>query len=162
VGVKGEIVSKFLRKLWARIRNVGESIGFFFLGFGLLVLFTHFALILLDLQFRGDFLLSVWLGLFSVGVGFIAIGMMAKSDKRYTELLERLDKSVARLPTLFKNDVLTPSGQQLAEETRGRQSKEAAQRRLDEDTKRVGYVRGEIFQLKDGSWAIAWGGKYPL
>ena len=41
-------------------------------------------------------------------------------------------------------------------------SKEAAQKRLDEDTKKVGYKRGEIYQLEDGSWGIHWGGKYPL
>ena len=41
-------------------------------------------------------------------------------------------------------------------------SKAAAQKRLDEDTKRVGYVRGELYQLEDGSWGIHWGGKYPL
>jgi len=41
-------------------------------------------------------------------------------------------------------------------------SKAAAQKRLDEDTKRVGYVRGETYQLEDSSWGIHWGGKYPL
>ncbi len=41
-------------------------------------------------------------------------------------------------------------------------SRAAAQRRLDEDTKRVGYVRGEIYQLEDGNWGIHWGGEYPL
>jgi len=43
-----------------------------------------------------------------------------------------------------------------------KKSKEATQKRLDEDTRKVGYVRGEIFQLEDGSWGIAWGGKHPL
>ncbi len=41
-------------------------------------------------------------------------------------------------------------------------SKVAAQKRLDEDTKRVGYVRGELYLVKDGNWGIHWGGKYPL
>ena len=41
-------------------------------------------------------------------------------------------------------------------------SKEKAQARLDADTKKVGFVRGEIFEKEDGSWAIHWGGKYPL
>jgi len=41
-------------------------------------------------------------------------------------------------------------------------SKEAVQKRLDEDTKNVGYQRGEIFKTSDGGWAIHWGGKYPL
>lgn len=41
-------------------------------------------------------------------------------------------------------------------------SKEGAQARLDADTTKVGYVRGEIYQVKDGSWAIHWGDKHPL
>lgn len=41
-------------------------------------------------------------------------------------------------------------------------SKAAAQKRLNKDTRRVGYVRGEVYQLEDGSWGIRWGGKYPL
>jgi len=35
-------------------------------------------------------------------------------------------------------------------------SRKRAQERLDEDTKRVGYKRGELFQLPNGGWAIAW------
>lgn len=42
------------------------------------------------------------------------------------------------------------------------QTKEEAQKRLDEDTKKVGFIRGEIYQLDDSSWGIHWGGKYPL
>jgi len=41
-------------------------------------------------------------------------------------------------------------------------SKERAQRRLDEDTKKVGFRRGEISQNSDGLWIVHWGGKYPL
>ena len=41
-------------------------------------------------------------------------------------------------------------------------SKIAAQRRVDEDKKRVGYVRGEIYQIEDGKWGVNWGGKYRL
>ncbi len=37
------------------------------------------------------------------------------------------------------------------------QSRQRAQKRLDEDTKRVGYQRGKLFQVPDsGKWAIAW------
>jgi len=139
-------MSKFLKELWTKIQNNGKTIGFLFLILGVCVLLTQFALILSDSQNESD-LLGVWLGLFSAGLGFIAIGMAAKSDERHTELLERLDKNIARLPTLLKNDVLTPSGQLLAKEMLGKQSKDAAQKRLDEDTQRVGYVRGEIYQL---------------
>jgi hypothetical protein len=38
-------------------------------------------------------------------------------------------------------------------------SKEEAQKRLDEDTRKVGFVRGEVYQVDDGTWGIAWGGK---
>lgn len=41
-------------------------------------------------------------------------------------------------------------------------SKVATQKRLDEDTKKVGYVRGEIYEMDDGKWGIHWGGEYPL
>lgn len=36
------------------------------------------------------------------------------------------------------------------------QSKQKARKRLEEDTKRVGYERGKLFQLDNGKWAIAW------
>ena len=42
------------------------------------------------------------------------------------------------------------------------QTKEDAQKRLDEDTRKVGHPRGELYPLEDGGWGIAWGGKYPL
>ncbi len=154
-------MSKFLKKLWARIQDIGQTIGFVFIILGVLVLFTQFALVWSGLLTEGG-LLGAALGLLSVGLGFTAIGMTAKSDKRHTELLKSLDKNIARLPTLLKNDVLTPSGQLLAKEMLNEQSKNASQKRLDEDTQRVGYVRGEIYQLEDGSWGIHWGGKYPL
>lgn len=35
-------------------------------------------------------------------------------------------------------------------------SKRKAQKRLDEDTKKVGYQRGELYQLTDGSYGIKW------
>lgn len=156
-----------------RIKNLGEGIGVFFLILGVLVLFTYIAFSL-TIRRETD-LLGISLGLLSVGLGFIAIGLSAKSDKKHTELLEKLGTDVERLPTLFKNDILTITGQQLAESVivkEGRrgyadvigrfvlkteeQSKEAAQKRLDEDTKKVGYVRGELYQTKDGNWAINW------
>ena len=36
------------------------------------------------------------------------------------------------------------------------QSKQKAQKRLEEDTKRVGYQRGKLYQLDNGKWAISW------
>ena len=41
-----------------------------------------------------------------------------------------------------------------------------AQQRIDEDTKEVGYQRGKLFLLKDGSYGVAWevnvGGKITI
>jgi uncharacterized protein YlaN (UPF0358 family) len=160
----------FFESLWTQFKNRGEILGLF------LFLVPGFVL----LVFRNN-LAEVWLGFLAVGLGLVAIGMAAKADKRHTELLERLNISVERFPTLIKTDLLTVSGQQLAEEflvkqgerryvdvaTRfelitEEQSKEEAQKRLDADTEKVGYVRGELYKRDDGSWAIHWGGKYPL
>jgi len=149
------------RHWWNDVKERGESIGGAFFILGILVLFTIFALVLVDIVSE-IWLLGISLGLISVGLGFIAIGVAAKSDRKHTELLERLDENVARLPSMIRGDFITPSEEQVVKEIPIKQSKMAAQRRLDEDTKRVGYVRGEIFQLEDGGWAINWGGKYRL
>lgn len=159
------VIPRFLRRggwLWREIKNRGENIGFPFLFLGVLCLLTEFLLVVLGNLRTESWLLGASLGLISVGLGFVAVGTGAKSDKRHTELLERLDRNVARLPVVLRGDILTPSGQLLAKEMISEQSKEAAQKRLDEDMKIVGYIRGEIYQLEDGSWAIHWGGKYPL
>jgi len=159
-------------KVWGEIKSRGEYIGLVFFVLGLAVLLVQFGLVLYGLRTETG-LLAASLGLLSVGLGFIAIGMSTKSDKRYTDLLDKLNRNVANLPQMLKGDSLTPFGQQMADEAKQRisqeekikrneQSKIAAQKRLDEDTKKVGFVRGELYQTKDGSWAIAWGGKYPL
>ncbi len=36
------------------------------------------------------------------------------------------------------------------------QSRQKALKRLEEDTKLVGYQRGKLFQTKNGKWAISW------
>jgi tetrahydromethanopterin S-methyltransferase subunit G len=154
-------MSDFLKKQFHEMKDRGEDIGIIFFLLGFLLLVILFILLLLGKRSEIGFV-SIVIGLMSFGLGFAAIGISAKTDKRHTELLERLDRNITLLPTLFKNDILTPPGQMLAKEMLGKQSKEAAQKRLDEDTKRVGFVRGEIYQLEDGSWAIHWGGKYPL
>ena len=171
-------MSKFLKELWTNIQNNGETIGFVFLILGVLVLVIQFALILLDSQNESD-LLGVWLGLFSVGLGLIAIGMAAKSDKRYTEILNKINTNVVEVLGNFEreqdiieqpigNVIVKPPPAALVVEAFPpeviveKKSKEAAQKRLDEDTLRVGFVRGEIYQLENGSWGIHWGGKYPL
>jgi len=102
--------------------------------------------------------LGVALGLLSVGLGASAAGMSIKSNRRYTDLLTTLDTKVTDLPRMFSEDILTAFGHQTVKA----QSKASAQKRLDEDTKRVGYVRGKVYQTKDGNWGVAWGGEYPL
>jgi len=152
-------------KLWHQIKTRGEDIGiaYFILGFSTMILFAGliFAHISIEASLL-DRVLFIGLALISVGLGFTSVGISTNSDKRQAELLARLDKNIGELPLLFKGDVLTPSGHKAVKELRGKQSKEVAQKRLDEDTRKVGYVRGELFQNEDDSWSIHWGGKYPL
>lgn len=152
-------------KLWDEFKNRGESIGRVFLIVGLVVLSVQFVLVICGLRTETG-LLGASLGLLSVGLGFIAMGMSRKADRNYTNLLNEINKKVTDLPRLLKGDTLTPYGQQVAAETEREaqieRSKVEAQKRLDEDTERVGYVRGELKKNDDGTWSIAWGGKYPL
>ena len=147
-------------KFWNLIREGAGPLGVITFLLGLLTLIVAFFLAIfnnLSIEIVG-----LMLGLFSVGLGFIAIDRSFKSDSKYTILLEQVKHGVINLPTLFKNDVLSPSGQLAVEMQVANEGKEAAQNRLDDDTKKVGYVRGELYQLPDGSWGIHWGGKYPL
>jgi len=128
-------------------------------------------------------LLGISLALFSVGLGLIAVGISAKSDIRYTEILSRIDANLIKAlefykpsedrlefpPGLSKDVVIRPAPASARASVAGptvkvtpELSKAQAQARLDADTKKVGYRRGELFQKEDGSWAIHWGGKYPL
>jgi hypothetical protein len=113
-----------------------------------------------------------------LGIGatiYVAILVYRRTDKRLIEI----SKDVKSLQ-VAKNDTIGKeiSGQELAEKllnkqdiaaykdiaTRfklaenvpSKQTKEEAQKRLDEDTKRAGYVRGKLRQLEDGGWAINW------
>ncbi|MCJ7653750.1 MAG: hypothetical protein MUO97_00350 [Dehalococcoidia bacterium] len=140
-----------LKRLWNQIMSKGEIIGgiLFILGFLLLLLY---AVLVMAFSLRKDTgLLAVALGIISVGLGFIAIGMSVK-----------LDIKVGNLPKLLLGDEYSPPLQLLEKKQVGGSSKDAAQKRLDEDTKKVGYVRGEIYEVEKGKWAIRWGGKYPL
>ena len=147
------------------IKERGEIIGqvFFVQGFVLLV-----AAVIITITgtekypFLDLILVGLAIGSFSLWLGFTAVGMAYKTDERHTQLLGRIDKNIAWLPLMFSGDILSPSGILIAKERASEQSKEAAQKRLDEDTNRVGYVRGEIYETEGGSWAIHWGGKYPL
>jgi hypothetical protein len=175
------IVRKFFKEWWTTTKNSGDVLGYVFLILGLLALITQFILILIGSNPSGE-LIGVMLGLFSVGLGLIAINMAAKSDKKYTELLNRMDMNIINLLEYYDrehdkierpigNIILKPQPATLELKTvppevkiqkSEKTSKEETQKRLDKDTKRVGYVRGEIYQLEDGSWGIHWGGKYPL
>jgi tetrahydromethanopterin S-methyltransferase subunit G len=154
-------MKELLKKLWDGMKARGEDIGLPCLIIGSLLVIIRFVLILVGVP-TDVTLFALGLALISVGLGFTSVGMSAKSDKRQTDLLERLDRNVGGLPFLLKGDIFTPSGQMVVKELREEQSKNAAQKRLDEDTKRVGYVRGELFQNEDGTWSIHWGGKHPL
>jgi hypothetical protein len=143
------------------MKSRATMIGGVFLIFGLGLLIWQFILVLLGLRPETGSL-GLSLGLLSVGLAFIAIGISSEADKRQTDLLKRIDTGVRLWPTLVKGDLLTPPGQAAAKEAMSEQSRIEAQKRLDEDTKTVGFVRGEVYELEDGTWAIHWGGKYPL
>jgi hypothetical protein len=127
---------------------------------GLALLIIGFIIIIIGKS--GIEFISVSLGFLSVGLGLSAIGMSNKSDVRYTELLNKINKTVNQIPIMLKDEILTPSGKLIVKSLKDQEDKILAQKRLDEDTKKVGYVRGEIFEIEDGNWAIRWGGKYPL
>ena len=150
-----------LKKLWERTKARGEDIGLPFLIIGGLLVIVRFILILVG-AITDITLFVLGLALISAGLGFTSVGMSAKSDKRQTDLLKELDKKVSALPLIFKGDILTPPGQVAVKDLLEEQSKEAAQKRLDNDTRRVGYVRGELFRNEDGTWSVHWGGKHPL
>jgi hypothetical protein len=167
-------MNKLINRLFGKFKEKGEQYGtvFFLLGLYLLA-----ALIILNIASAiiyciwnsniissntNSFLVSLALALLSLGLGSIAIGMATKFNKVYTDVLERLDSNVKKVPHISA-DKVTPPTQQLVllDETKA-YNKEAAQKRLDDDTKQVGYVRGELYEVEKGKWAIHWGGKYPL
>lgn len=153
----------FLKRFGDKVKDNVKIIALAFIIPGIVAMLLNFGFILYyGLEAKTE-LFALSLGLLSVGLAILAIGMNAKSDKRYTELFERLNSNVARIPLIMlKGDILTPPGQIIAKEMLSEQSKAAAQKRLDEDTQEVDYIRGELSQNEDGSWFIHWGGKYPL
>ena len=163
-----------INRLFENYKEKGEQYGtvFFLLGLYLLAALIIFNIADVIIYYIWDsniissntssFLVSLALALLSLGVGSIAIGMAAKFDKVYTDVIERLESNVKKVPHISA-DKVTPPTQQLVllDETKV-YNKEAAQERLDDDTKRVGYVRGELYEVEKGKWAIHWGGKHPL
>ena len=166
---------------WNQIKIRLEPPGFVAFIVGIPVLLAVFiAPIDTDLQIN---LLGISLALFSVGLGLIAIGISAKSDIGYTEILSRMDANLTKVLEFYqpsedklefppgspRNVVIKPPVATAyadvaarVEVTTPELSRAKAQARLDADTKKVGYVRGELFQREDGSWGIHWGGKHPL
>ena len=163
-----------INRLFEKFKEKGEQFGtvFFLLGLYLLaaLIILNIADVIIYYIWNSDvisstansFLVSLALALLSLALGSIAIGMATKSDKLYTEVLERIDSNMKKVPHILA-DTVTPQAQQLVllNETKA-YTKEAAQTRLDEDTKRVGYVRGELYEVEKNKWAIHWGGKYPI
>lgn len=145
---------------WTKAKRQGEDsgVGFLVLGIALLILS---AILSLFQSSEATWVLGISLGAISVGLGFVAMGMSTKSDERYTALFERIDKNIMYIPLMFKDDLLKPGSQALKEAIMD-ESKTKAQARLENDKKKVGYYRGEIYQTEKGNWAIRWGGKYPL
>lgn len=157
------------------LKRNGESIGIPMLGIGL------FLIIIISIIgiFGNPTLeaLSIALALFCAGLGLIAIGSANKHDVDITTILQRMESKMNYLegvdklsePSKGRKDVTIkpPLATVVAEalpprvEIKG-QTKEEAQKRLDEDVRKVGYLRGELYQLEDGSWGIHWGGKYPI
>ncbi|MAF86021.1 MAG: hypothetical protein CL875_06075 [Dehalococcoidales bacterium] len=88
------------KEVGSKTKYIGETIGLMFIILGVVVLIVIFSLSVSDAQ-TDIGLLGASLGLISVGLGFIAVGMTSKSDRRYTALLERLDKNIARLPLML-------------------------------------------------------------
>ncbi len=174
-------MKKFFKDVWKEFKNKGETIGLIFCVIGFIILIVTGAWNLS----KSLELLGVSLGLLSLGLAMISLGMSDKSDIRYTEILTRLDKNVSKVLEYYPSDKIDiPHGSSkdvvikapIAEafvkgyvpevtikpEYSIEISKIKAQARLDADTMKVGYVRGELYQIEDGSWAIHWGGKYQL
>jgi hypothetical protein len=167
---------------WSKIKIRLEPVGFVFFFVGIFILVLVF--IVPTSAASQINLLGISLALFSVGLGLVAIGMSAKSDTRYTEILLRMDTNLTKVldyykpsedklefpPDLSRNVVIKPPpatayadvAAPKVEVTTPELSRAKAQARLDADTKKVGYIRGEPYQKEDGSWGIHWGGKYPL
>ncbi len=142
------------------LKRNGEAIGKPLLLLGLVLIVVAFAL-----SFGGAqvvYLVGLGLASFSVALGFIAIGTSTKAEERFKQILIDIRDKVELIHYAVEDKFLKSTGQEMVKAVKSDGSREAAQKRLDEDRKRVGYLRGELYKTKEGSWAIAWGGKYPL
>lgn len=163
-----------INRLFENYKEKGEQYGtiFFLLGLYLLAALIIFNVVDVIIYYiwnsnvissnTNSFLVSLALALLSLGLGSIAIGMAAKFDKVYTDVIERLDSNVKKVPHISADKVTPPTQHLVLLDETKTYNKEAAQIRLDDDTKRVGYVRGELYEVEEGKWAIHWGGNHPL
>ena len=167
-------MKNYINCLFEKFKEKGEQYGTIFFLVGLYLLA---ALIILNIadgiiyyiwnsnvisSTANSFLVSLSLALLSLALGSIAIGMATKSDKLYTEVLKRIDGNVKKVPYMLSDRVIPPSQQFALLNEITAYNKEAVQQRLDNDTKQVGYERGELYEVEKGKWVIHWGGKYTI
>ena len=98
--------------------------------------------------------------MFGLGVAIIAIGYTLYSQNtlnKIKEILQNLDMRPGDKIDTDKGELIMEAKKDVSgiivvtSET-----KEAAQKRLDEDTKRNGSERGHLFENEEGKWAIRW------
>ena len=162
-----------LPRIWLSLKGRGEPIGIVSIVVGALLVVSLVLLIWIQ-EPELNLVLALFgsaLGFISIGLGSISIGTAQKSDERYTELLNRIDRSLVDfLSNVEAGDKVEVRGKELLNIPPTAtpkavdiiQSRILAQGRLDEDTRKVGRPRGEVYQLSDGRWAIHWGGKHLL
>jgi hypothetical protein len=59
-------------------------------------------------------------------------------------------------PTISNEKPIAIENKPTLSEKEIEESREKAQKRIDEDTEKVGYVRGKLYRLKDGRYGVAW------
>jgi peptidoglycan/LPS O-acetylase OafA/YrhL len=148
----------FRLTLYEEFKKASETIGFIFLALGFISLIVSAVLVNVNglQEVASRLCFPSALAAISLGLGSIAIGLTAKADKRYSEMLGRIRHQEQSLPYKV-GDKITPSL------LSGDYSREAARQRLNDDTQNNhGQQRGELYEVEKGKWAIHWGGNYPL
>lgn len=79
---------------WIVTKQKAETAGIRILLLGLVFLIIAACLVVCVKTYDSTWLLQVSLGTISLGLGFAAIGMSTKSDKKYTTILKRLNKNM--------------------------------------------------------------------
>ena len=155
----------WIKKLPNPMLKLGREYGIFVGSVLLLVAFTILLIIviawLIPQEFHVDYALGIsfLLGFASVGIGFIALQL----SLRQGDMLENLLKIYPNYSYISDEVLLALVGTKVSPTKMKGQTKEEAQKRLDEDTRRTGRVRGKTYELSDKSgWGIAWGGEYEL